>query len=122
MSLVPFTPLTGALDANDNTIIASTAMAMTLLAFSLVNQYNTQEKVEKEEQSDTNDGTESQPSLDDEILRILASSSEPLRARDIVKQLKDVTKSDVNSRLYRMLCRKVLVKKETGGAPLWSKK
>lgn len=61
--------------------------------------------------------------LDEAIHEVLSSSTTALTAREIVRQLRgrgmEVTRTDVNSRLYRGLRHDWFTRLETDSAPLW---
>ena len=66
--------------------------------------------------------TKTTTTLTDPILAIL-SESDGVSAKDILKKLKaeypEITKKDVNSNLYKMLSKK-LVMKDTSACPMWT--
>ncbi len=61
----------------------------------------------------------SEDPLDAMILDILTLVDKPLTAREIVRLLESADRSQVNSRLYTMYCKKKVKKCDTKGAPNW---
>jgi predicted HTH transcriptional regulator len=57
--------------------------------------------------------------LDEQITQILSGSKKPMTAREILKQIAETEKSQINSRLYTLLHKRKIQQNKTNGAPQW---
>ena len=127
-TLVPFTPQQET-SAPDWAPFA----AMSLMALTAVVRATLGEEEESEDQTVLESSLEEKtaaksprraelPGLEEAVLSSLSSAACGLRAKDLVRLLRpshaEVTKSDINSTLYKLLNKKV-VAKSTDPAPLW---
>ena len=119
MSLVNYEPLSST-DSTDYTpFVVGSALALTALLLGTIDNTSNNEivdstpveKPKKERAPDFH-------ILDDIIINILKKESAPMSAKDIVKKVDDIKKTDVNSRLYKMLSKRKIKKCDTYGAPI----
>ncbi len=128
MSLVPYYTTESTETVDTTPLVVGTAFVLAATMYNMFqNRENEEEEVVEEHPQHTLIPTYAvgEHPLDLLILRILEKTTTPLATKEILKRIQNeeterTSKSEINSRLYTMLSRKIVAKQVTKKAPLWS--